>query len=168
MMGLCSCPQRRKWCVPYYLLFLSLVTAPFICMRRRGSRVLRVARSENSTPTARQSRGCRAVSCSLRNHGRAARGPTDIKWDLFVLIANGERASDSLTDDQSSKPCQLEDQESSKNVTEVYFHSFSVSVHPGFSGVGTTLCLGGPLERFRVLASGCVCGCAHSKHSFSK
>ena len=108
------------------------------------------------------------VSCALRNRGRAARGPTDIKWDLFVLIANGERASDSLTDDQSSKPCRLEDHEGSTNVTEVYFHSFSVSVHPGFSGVGTTLCLGGPLERFCVLASGCVCGCAHGKRSFSK
>ena len=121
MMGLCSCPRRRKLCVrsSEHRAAPSLVTAPFICMRRRGSKVLRVARSENSTPIARESRGCRArVSCSLRNRGRAARGPTsDIKWDLFVLIANGERASDRLTDDQSSEPCRLEDHEGRTNFT---------------------------------------------------
>ena len=72
---------------------------------------------------SRVSRVSRArVSCSLRNRGRPARGPTsDIKWDLFVLIANGERASDRLTDDQSSEPCRLDDHEGRINFTPLRY-----------------------------------------------
>ena len=38
----------------------------------------------------------------------------------------------------------------------------------GFSAVGVNVCLGRPLERFRVLASGRVCGRARGKRSSSK